>query len=213
MQYEGKADLRITSPQSNAGAHKAITVTTAVANDLAQWSNVPYYQDALSDSVSASTSTDIDKVYLSNDANNLYIRIKNKSGSLPGFNTAPRFGMMVYAEDFKNGAAAAKSTGMYGGALDRPFQYLVGRWSDGNNLSKFNVQSGNWTFTNHISGVIIPQWSTTSGDMEMVIPFSQLSSSAIAVGDWANLNIVLVRQAPSTFVWSEDDVAVTLWCI
>lgn len=207
LQYEGKADVRITSPQSNAGAYKAITITTNVATDLPQWSNVPYYTDKTADSLSASTSTDIDKVYLSNDASNLYIRIKNKGGTLPGFNTTPRFGMMVYAEDFKNGASATKSTGMYTGTLDRPFQYLVGRWSDGSNLSRFNVQAGAWTFTNNITSVILPQWSTTSGDMEMVIPFSELSSSAIATGDWANLNIVLIRQNPTTLAWSEDDIA------
>ncbi len=205
LQYEGKADIRITPPQSNAGAYKAITVTTTVANDLSQWSNVPYYIDKLSDSASTSADTDIKKVYVSNDANNLYVRIKNKGGTLPGFNTTPRFGMMVYAEDFKHSAASTKSTGMYGGTLDRPFQYLVGRWSDGTNLSKFNVQSGNWTFTNHITGVTVPQWDTNTGEMEMVIPLSQLASSAVATGDFSNLNIVLIRQNPSTLAWSEDD--------
>ncbi|MNI48124.1 hypothetical protein D3C73_1026770 [compost metagenome] len=113
--------------------------------------------------------------------------------------------MMVYAEDFKHSAAATKSTGMYGGSLDRPFQYLVGRWSDGANLSRFNVQSGSWTWTNHVSGVTIPQWDTTTGDIEMVIPFSELSSSGISTGDWSNLNIALIRQNPSTLAWSEDD--------
>lgn len=135
------------------------------------------------------------------------MRIKNKSGSLSGFNTATRFGMMVYAEDFKNGASATRSTGMYGAALDRPFQYLVGRWSDGSNFSRYNVQGGNWTSTNNITSVTLPQWSTTSGDIEMVIPFSELSSSAIATGDWSNLNIVLIRQNPTTLAWSEDDIA------
>lgn len=205
LQYEGKADIRVIAPLFNVGAYKSINVTTTVANDLPQWSNVPYYQDKLNDSVSSSGDTDIEKVYLSNDANNLYIRIKNRSDSLSGYNTAPRFAMMVYAEDFKNGGSATKSTAMYGANLDRPFQYMVGRWSDSTNFSRFNVQSGAWTWTNHITGVTIPQWDVNTGDIEMVIPFSSIASSAIATGDWANLEIVLVRQNPSTLAWSEDD--------
>lgn len=205
LQYEGKADVRVIPPLFNAGAYKAINVTTSVSSDLSQWSNVPYYHDKSNDSVSTSGDTDIAKVYLSNDASNLYVRIKNRSGSLSAYNTAPRFGMMVYAEDFKNGSSSTKSTAMYGTALDRPFQYLVGRWSDGANLSRFDVQSGNWTWTNNITGVTVPQWDTATGDIEMVIPFSALASSTIATGDWANLEIALIRQNPSTLAWTEDD--------
>lgn len=208
LAYEDKADVRVIGPQANAGAYKTISVSTNVAADLPQWGNVPYYKDALSDSASASADTDIGRVYVSNDANNLYVRIRNRSGQLSAFNTAPRFAILVYAEDFKHGAAASKSTGLYGGALDRPMQYMVGRWSDSNQFSRFNVQGGNWTFTNAISGVIAPQWDPATGNIEMVVPLSALSGTgSVATGDWANLNIVLVRQNPATLAWSEDDVA------
>ncbi|MFC5469541.1 glycoside hydrolase family 15 protein [Cohnella suwonensis] len=206
LAYGGQADLRVIPPQENVGAYKAITVTTTVSNDLSQYSNVPYYLDNNA-SVSGSGDTDIQRVYISNDASNLYVRIKNKSGSLSAYNTAPRFAMMVYAEDYKHGAAASLGTGMYGGTLDHSAQYMVGRWSDSSTYAMFKVSGGTWTFDHFITSVIAPQWSTSSGDIEMVIPLSELSSTgAVATGDYSNLNVVLVRQNPSTSAWSEDDV-------
>lgn len=207
LTYEDKADVRIIPPQYNAGAYKTIQVTTDVADDLPQWSYVPYYKDALSDSVSRSGDTDIARVYVSNDANNLYVRIRNESGQLSEFDTAPRFAVHVFAEDFKHGSAPSKSTGIYGGALDRPMQYMVGRWSDSNQFARFVVQNGNWTFDSFLTNVIAPQWDPDTGDIEMVIPLSAFSSTgSVSTGDWSNLNIVLVRQDPSTLNWSEDDV-------
>lgn len=206
LAYEGKADLRVVSPQANVGAFKTVNVTGSVAADLPQWSNVPYYVDQTADSVSGSGDTDITKVYVSNDANNLYVRIKNKSNVLSNYNTAPRFGMMVYATDFKAGAAASSATGMHGGALDRPMQYMVGRHSDSMDFSRFQVSGGNWSFTNFVSGVIAPQWDPATGNMELAIPLSALSSTgSVSVGDWSNLNIVLSRQDPSTSAWTDDD--------
>lgn len=206
LTYEGKADVRILPPQVNAGAQKTITVTSNVAADLTQWGNVPYYQDVKSDSGSTSADTDIAKVYVSNDATNLYVRIKNKSGALSAQGTTPKFGMMVYGTDFKNSAAASKSTGINGGTLDRPMQYMVSQLSDGSSYTKYNVQSGNWTSTGTVTSVIAPQWSATSGDIEMVVPLSTLSSTgSAATGDFSSLNIVLARQNPTTSVWSDDD--------
>lgn len=207
LAYEDKADLRIVSPQSNAGAYKTINVTTNVAADLPQWSNVPYYNDKKADSLSASGDTDINKVYVSNDANNLYVRIKNTSGHLSGYNTTPRFAMTVYAEDFKHSSAESLSTGIYGGSLDRSMQYMVSRWSDASNFAKFHVSNGSWTFEEHLTGITIPQWDVNTGDIEMVIPLSELSSTGtVNTGDWANLNIVLTRQDPVTLAWYEDDI-------
>ncbi|KXG42984.1 hypothetical protein [Tepidibacillus decaturensis] len=207
LTYEDQADLRIIPPQFNAGAYKTINVTTTVANDLPQWSNVPYYHDQLNDSESSSGDTDIAKVYNTNDANNLYVRIKNDSNHLSGYNTAPRFAMTVYAEDFKHSTMESKNTGLYGGSLDRPMQYMVSRWSDSNDFAKFYVNNGSWTFDKHLTGVTIPQWDVNTGDIEMVIPLSELSSTgSVSIGDWSNLNIVLVRQDSNTLNWSEDDV-------
>lgn len=206
LAYGGQADLRITPPQANAGAYKTISVTTSVAADLPQYDNVPYYLDNNA-SVSGSGDTDIQRVYVSNDASNLYIRIRNKSGTLPAFDTAPRFGVMVYAEDYKHGAAASLASGMYGGALDHAAQIMVGRWSDSNDYAAFKVSGGTWTFDHTITGVVAPQWSTATGDIEMIVPLSELSSTgSVSVGDFSNLNVVLVRQNPTTSAWSEDDV-------
>jgi GH15 family glucan-1,4-alpha-glucosidase len=207
LAYEGKADLRVIPPQYNAGSYKTINVTTHVLNDLPQWSNVPYFHDKLDDSRSGAADTDINRVYVSNDTNNLYVRIKNKSGALSGFNATPRFAMMIYSDDFKNGTVEKKNSGIYGGNLDRPMSFMVGRWSDSDSYAKFAVSNGNWNFVKYFSGITNPQWSTTTGDIEMVVPLSELSSTgAVGTGDWANLNIVLVRQDPNTLNWSEDDV-------
>ncbi|HEX7056820.1 MAG TPA: glycoside hydrolase family 15 protein [Bacilli bacterium] len=206
LAYEGQADIRVISPQANVGAYKTISVTTNVASDLPQYSDVPYYVSNKA-SVSGSGDTDILQVHVSNDANNLYIRIKNKSGSLPAFNETPRFGMLVYAEDFKHGAAASSDTAMYGSTLDHAAQYMVGRWSDSNNYAMFKFVGGAWTFDHFITGVIAPQWDPASGNIEMVIPLSELSSTGFVTdGDYSNLNVVLVRQNPATLAWSEDDM-------
>jgi len=205
LAYGGQADLRVLSPQANVGAYKAITVTSAVASDLSQYSNVPYYLDNNA-SISGSGDTDIKRVYITNDASNLYIRIKNASGTLSAYNTAPRFGVAVYAEDYKHGAASSLSSSIYGGTLDHAAQYMVGRWSDSNNYAAFKVSGSAWTFDHFITGVIAPQWSTSSGDIEMVIPLSELSGTgSVATGDYSNLNVVLMRQNPSTLAWSDDD--------
>lgn len=205
--YEDQADIKVIPPQFNAGAYKYINVTTTVANDLAQWSNVPYYHDRLSDSDSGSGDTDIAKVYVSNDANNLYVRIKNASHHLSGYNTAPRFAMTVYAEDFKHSTAESLTTGLYGGNLDRSMQYMVSRWSDSGDFAKFHVSNGSWTFEEHLTGITIPQWDVNTGDIEMVVPLSELSSTgSVNTDDWSNLNIVLVRQDPTTLNWNEDDL-------
>ncbi|SDN52201.1 hypothetical protein SAMN04487897_10352 [Paenibacillus sp. yr247] len=206
LAYEGKADIRITAPQYNVGAYKTINVTTSVASDLSQYSNVPYYLNNKA-STSGSGDTTITKAYVSNDASNLYIRVKNKSGVLSAYNTAPRFGVMVYGEDYKHGAAASSSSAMYGGGLDHAAQYMVGRWSDSANFSKFKVVSGSWSFDHFITSVIAPQWDPATGNIEMVIPLSELSSTgSVATGDYSNLNIVLVRQNPTTLAWSEDNL-------
>ncbi len=42
----------------------------------------------------------------------------------------------------------------------------------------------------------------------MVVPLSELSSTgSTSTGDWSNLNIVLVRQDPTTGQWSQDDLS------
>jgi GH15 family glucan-1,4-alpha-glucosidase len=197
----GRADLRVASPQSNAGAFRSISVTGNVANDLAQWSEVPYFVDPVGDNVSGFGDTDISRVHLANDADNLYVRVRNVSEHL-----SSGFAIHLYAEDFAHGGDASTPSDFYAGTLSRPMQSMVGRWSDGNNFARFAVQNGGWTWTNDLDGVLAPQWDPNSGNIEMVVPLSALSSSGHAnPGDWANLIVVLSRQDPSTCAWREDD--------
>jgi hypothetical protein len=208
LAYQGQYGLGIIPPQYNAGANKTITVTTTPSNDWPQWINVPYYLDKTGDSVSGSAQTDIKRVYLSNDSSNIYIRIDNTLGTLPAFNTEPKFGIMVYSEDYNHsGSIPSLGTGFYGGTLDRPMQYLVARWSDSSTFSRFKVASGAWTYDSSVSGVTIPQWDTSTGRIEVVIPISTLTSSgSVSMGSWANLNVALAYHNTSTNTWTDDDI-------
>jgi hypothetical protein len=201
----GQTDLRVYSPTANAGALATISVGT-VASDLGQWSNVPYYTDRAGDSVSGSGDTDITRVYIANDASNLYLRIKNASGHLPSWQKAPLFTVQLYAEDFKHaGATAATGSGLFGNALPRPMQYLVSRQSDSATYQQWNVQGGSFTALGAIDGVIAPQWDPASGNIELVVPLALLSSGGDASpGDWANVVIALGTQDASG-AWHEED--------
>lgn len=130
------------------------------------------------------------------------------AGTLPGYNTEPKLAMMLYSEDYNhNGATPSLGTGFFGGTLDRPMQYLVARWSDSTTFSRFKVVSGAWAWDSNITSVIAPQWDTTSGRMEMVIPISVLTSSgSVNQGSWANFNVALAYHNPSTNTWTDDDI-------
>lgn len=207
LAYTGQADTRSYAPISNAGAQAGLTVHSGTSGDWPQWDPIPYYVSPTGNSTSGSSTTDIKNVAIANDASNIYVRIDNAGGSLPGFDTAPRFAVNVYAGDYAgNPSTPTSSTAMYGTALSRPAAYLVGRWSDSNNYSRFKVSGGAWTFDSSISSVIVPQWDTTTGRIEVVIPRSALSSSGTASDNSiVPITIALVRQDPSTLAWSEDD--------
>jgi len=206
LAYTGQGDTRTYAPISNAGAQAGLTVNAGTTGDWPQWNPIPYYTSQLGNETSGVSTTDIKNVAVANDANNIYVRLDNASGSLPGYNTTPKFAINVYAGDYSgNGATPTSSTGMYGRALARPAAYMVGRWSDSTNYAHFHVVSGSWTADSSITSVIAPQWDTTTGRIEMVIPRSSLTSGAANDNSIVPITIALVRQDPSTLAWSEDD--------
>lgn len=206
LAYTGQADTRMYAPISDAGAEAGLTVNSGTSGDWPQWAPIPYYVSQVGNSASGSSITDIRNVAVANDANNIYVRVDNAGGTLPGYNTAPKFAINVYAGDYSgNTSTTTSSTAMYGKALPRPAAYMVGRWSDSSNYAHFKVSGGSWTADSSITSVIAPQWDTTTGRIEMVIPRSALTSGASNDNSIVPITIALVRQDPTTSAWNEDD--------
>lgn len=204
--YTGQADTRMYAPISDAGAEAGLSVNAGTTGDWPQWNPIPYYTSPIGNETSGSAITDIKNVAVANDASNIYVRVDNASGALPGYNTAPKFAVNVYAGDYSgNASTPTSSTAMYGRALPRPAAYMVGRWSDSANYAHFKVVSGSWTADSSITSVIAPQWDTTTGRIELVIPRSALTSGTANDNAIVPITIALVRQDPSTGAWSEDD--------
>jgi hypothetical protein len=206
LTYTGAYDPRVQATNSNAGAYDTINETTNPGADWSQWTNVPYYTFPKGVSQSGSGMTDLRDVYISNDANNIYVRVDNDSGAFSAFNASPKFALLVYAQDFNHGSGTSSSTGEYGRTLDHPMNYLVGRWSDSNTFSKFSAGSSGWTSTGTISS-IAPQWDTATGRIEADVPISAVASSgSAATGSYAYLDVELAYQNPSTGTWQDDDL-------
>lgn len=206
LAYENQFDMRVIPRQYNAGVNKAISVTSGCVDDWAQWYNVPYFMDELGDDSVSDTNYDIDKVYIANDSNNLYIRIDNASRSLPGANEAEKFAVYVYSEDYDL-AANTNAVSNCGANLSRDMSFAFARYSNSSSLSKFDVKSGSWAWDSNIDSVIAPQWEASSGRIELVIPFSELAKdSSVNDGEWTNMDIVLVKQTNVlTDTWVDAD--------
>jgi GH15 family glucan-1,4-alpha-glucosidase len=206
LAYTGQTDTRVYAPVSYAGSNASITVSSGTTGDWTQWNAIPYFTSPIGNEASGDSSTDIRNVAVSNDANNIYVRIDNASGTLPGYDTTPKFAVNVYAGDYSgNTSTATSSTAMYGATLSRPAAYMVGRWSDSTNYAHFSVSGGAWTADSNITSVIAPQWDTATGRIEMVIPRSALTSGSADDNAVVPITIALVRQDPTTSAWSEDD--------
>lgn len=205
LAYTNQFDGRILAPQNNAGSYQTVNVTSNPSADWNNWSSIPYFVHRYVDA--NPSNVHIKNAAISNDANNLYIRIDNTSGTLPGFNTTPKFAIQVYSEDYNhNAATSSSSTGMYG-TLDRPMSYMVARYNDSNNYARYHFANGSWVFDNNITGVITPQWDPATGRVELVLPLSAISSTGtVSTESWTNLNIVLNQQDPVTGVWSQGDL-------
>lgn len=203
LAYTNQFDGRIIPPQYNAGAYQTINITSTPSSDWPQWSSVPYYVHQFKDP--SPSNTHIKNIAISNDANNIYVRVDNTSGTLPGFTTSPKFAVQVYSEDYNHNAATPSSgSGMYG-TLSRPMSYMVGRWSDSNNYTRFHYAGGSWVSDYNITNVIAPQWDTGTGRIELAIPIADLASSgAVTADNWANLNIALITNSGTQ--WVQDDL-------
>lgn len=207
LAYSGTYDPRITPSNANAGAYATENITTSPATDWPQWRQIPYYDYPAGVSQSGSAMTDIRRVYISNDASNIYLRVDNASGALSGFNTTPKFALLVYAQDFNHsGSLTTRSTGEYGATLDHPMNYMAGRWSDGTSFSHFAAGSSGWNWDYNLSS-IAPQWDTSTGRIEAQIPISAFASGGSApTGSWSYMDVELAYQNPSTGVWQDDDL-------
>jgi hypothetical protein len=134
------------------------------------------------------------------------VEVHNASGTLPGYNTTPRFAVNIYAGDYSgNTSTPTASTALYGTALSRPAAYMVGRWSDSMNYAHFRVTGGSWVADSSITSVIAPQWEANTGRIEVVIPRSSLTSGAANDGSTVPLTIAVARQNPTSLTWGEDD--------
>lgn len=207
LAYTGQTDTRVYAPISTAGSNASLTVSSGTTGDWPQWSPIPYFVSPVGNEASGDSRTDIRNVAITNDATNIYVRIDNAAGTLPGFNTSPKFGVNVYAGDYSgNVSTPTTTTAMYGATLPRPAAYMVGRWSDSTDYAHFSRSGGAWTAGTSITSVIAPQWDTSTGRIEMVIPRSALTSGSANDNAVVPITIALVRQNPTTLAWSEDDM-------
>ena len=208
LAYQGNFDPRITTADQNVGANQTLQVSSGTSGDWPQYWNIPYFKTGTTATSSGATMSKEDRLYVTNDANNIYVRVDNKSGSLSGFNTEPKFAIHVYSEDFNHsGSVSSKSAGFYGRTLDRPMQYLAGRWSDSSSFSHFYVNANAWTFDYNITNVIAPPWDTSTGRVEAVFPISAFASGGSApMGNWAYMEVVLAYHNTGNNTWYDDDL-------
>lgn len=207
LTYTGKYDPRVNATNANASDYATVNITTTPSSDWSKWTNIPYYTFPAGASTSGSTMTNIGDVYISNDANDIYIRVDNSSGAFSAYNTSPDFALLVYAQDFNHSTSlTSRTSGEYGRTLDHAMNYMVGRWSDSANFATFSASSSGWTAGSNLTS-IAPQWDTSTGRIEAAIPISSLASGGSAsAGSWSYLDIELAYQNPSTGTWEDDDL-------
>jgi len=208
LAYANNLDTRVYPSEYNAKCYKTINVTAGASGDWSQYQYVPYYIDSPSDAVVADSQTNIKKVYISNDANNIYIRINNVAGNLPSSTTTNYFQMTAYAEDFSK-TAPTTTTSQYGTALNRTMAFMFTRKNTDTGYSKYTVSGSTWTLNKAITSVIAPQWDPATGGMELVIPRSEIGSPAN--GAWGHLTIVLGKYNNSA--WMDQDTLSLNYCL
>jgi GH15 family glucan-1,4-alpha-glucosidase len=202
--YENYYDLRIKPPVYNAGAYQSMTVSPGAHGDWPQWSNIPYFVTVHSPHPN-SPMTAIKRVYLANDGQNLYLRIDNRSGAFSGYSKDPKFAVRVYSADFAQAGGQALSLGLDNQSNHRPMSYAVERHSDENVLRHWSIKSGAWVQDAPVGGVIVPQWDSPTGRLELVIPIASFSSANPGLSNaWANLVIALAYYNPAANTWTDD---------
>lgn len=208
LAYANNYDMRTYSSEYNAKCYDTINVTNGASGDWSQYQYVPYYVDSPNDAVVQDSQTDIKKVYISNDANNIYIRINNVAGNLPSSTSTNYFQMTVYAEDFSK-TAATTTNSQYGTALGRNMAYMFTRKNTDTGYSKYSVTGGNWALNKTITSVIAPQWDPNSGGIEMVIPRSEIETPAN--GAWGHITVDLGKYINGS--WNDNDVLKLNYCL
>lgn len=188
LTWNGDLDLRIVPERSNAGCYRELTVHAGCEGDWPQYQYVPYYLDARGDAAASDLS--IKNVYMANDAENLYIRIDNESGTLPSYATPGNiFKTGVY---FKVPSAGTTTTSSLNGTeFAHPVSCAVIRSSNGNTIDKYTAGANNsWTSAGTINGAKC-EWDTSTGRIEIQIPFSALGLSGIGTDTWLDTEVVI----------------------
>lgn len=203
LAYTNNYDMRVYASENNSGCYKSINVTNGASSDWSQYQYVPYYVDAPNDTTVSDSQMDIKKVYISNDANNLYLRINNVSGTLPESSSQDDFKVTVYAEDFSNQSSTTANT-IHNSALGRNMAFMFTRKSNDTTYSKYKVSGGNWILDKSITSVIDPQWDTATGGIELIIPRSEIGSPANNA--WGHVTVVLEKYTNGSYI--DQDVVV-----
>ena len=203
MAYSGQFDMRVYSPQVNAGAYKEITIHAGCSGDWSQWANVPYSTDVVGDSLATGNYTyDLKRVSFANDSENLFLKLDLADWALPGYQQSDVFAIQVYADTASEGVASTTST-LTGAAMPHAMSYMVMRSSDSAQYSYYEVSGSDWVSAGTIDSVIAPQWEASSGRIELAIPYASMGNASPSAGDWVNLHIVLLQKNGSS--WTEAD--------
>ncbi|MHB8296622.1 MAG: glycoside hydrolase family 66 protein [Acidimicrobiales bacterium] len=206
LTYGGQYNPRVPAIETNQGAYASLTVTSNPAGDWQQWRHVPFASQDVP-SVSGSTSTQVRRAYLANDASNLFVRADNGSGSLPAYGASPPFAVLIYSQDFAGSSVPSTTTGFYGGKLDHPMSYLAARWSNSNTFALFEANtSGGWSFVENLSS-LAPQWDTATGRVEAAVPGSVFDSQGVTPpsGSIAYMEVELASQT-SSGTWVDNSI-------
>ncbi len=203
--HQGRHDLRIVPPIHNAGAFKAVAVAEGAPGDARAWSDVPYFLAPRREEPCGWPVTSIKRVYLANDADNLYLRVDNEAGWLPASGGNLRFALRVYSADLAGGRTPVTLLALSGPALSRPASFLVERRSDSGDLCRHQVRKGRWHQDGLVATDVAPRWDPATGRVVAVIPILALASAAPAPGSaWAAIHVELSRYDPVSGAWIGD---------
>ncbi len=147
------------------------------------------------------------RAFVANDQADLYLRVQNWKGTLPGFRQPPLWAITIYMSG--DPAVPTSAKGVYGARLRLPATYLAARWSDSERFAAFEVQpspAGGWVFSHHITSAAAPRWEPSSGTVEAVIPIPELASGRGAIpGAYAHLQAGFAVQDLDTGAWYDGD--------
>ena len=178
--WNGDLDMRIIPDRSNAGCYKELAVHDGCEGDWTQYEFVPYYLDACADAVSSDLS--IQKVYITNDMSNLYIRVDNESGSLPAYCAETVFQVGAHIRSSTESAAGTTST-LNGTSLPHSFSKAFVRSSDSTTVDRYEISGSAWAFSNTESGARV-EWSPAAGRIQMVIPLESIGAAVAETETW-----------------------------